>query len=109
MLIYRSILMLDNARIHWNEDLIQMCDAIKVILARLFSYSSDFNLIEIFFALLKAWIKKNEKLTRLYTIEYERFEQFLRNAVKEQNIKLKNSKNLFKKIEIQYFTINLNA
>ncbi len=50
----RSILILNNARIHWNDDLIQMCDAIEIILARLSSYSFDFNLIETFFSLLKA-------------------------------------------------------
>jgi hypothetical protein len=44
-----------------------------------------------------------------YTIEYDDFEQFLQNTIKDQNIKLKNSRNLFKLIEIQYFTINLNA
>jgi hypothetical protein len=34
---------------------------------------------------------------------------FCRNAIKDQNVKLSDSKNLFKLIEIQYFTINLNA
>ncbi len=86
-----------------------MCDAVDVILARLSSYSSDFNLIEISFSLLKTWIKRNEKLTQSYTTEYEEFEQFLRNAIKEQSTRLKDSRNLFKETEIQYFTINLNA
>ncbi len=99
MLICRSILMFDNARIHWNDDFIRMCDTIEIILARLSSNSSDFNLIEIFFALLKIWIRRNEELTRSYTIEYEKFEQFLRNAIKKRS-KIKNSKNLFKRTEI---------
>jgi transposase len=105
----KSILILNHARIHWNDDLIQMCDAIEIILARLSSYSSDFNLIETFFSLLKTWIKRNEELTRSYTIEYDDFEQFLQNAIKEQRIKLSDSKNLFREIEIQYFTVNLNV
>jgi hypothetical protein len=44
-----------------------------------------------------------------YTVEYDDFEQFLQDAIKDQNIKLRNSKNLFKLTEIQYFTVNLNA
>ncbi len=47
-------------------------------------------------------------MTRSYTVEYDDFEQFLRDAVKERN-KMKNSKNSFKEAEIQYLTINLDA
>ncbi len=100
MLVCRSILILNNARIHWNDELIQMCDAVKIILARLSSYSFDFNLIETSFSLLKAWIKRNEELARSYTTEYDDFEQFLQDAIKEQRIKLNDSKNLFREAEI---------
>jgi transposase len=86
-----------------------MCDETEIILTRLSSYSSDFNLIKTSFALLKAWIKRNEESMKSYTAEYDDFEQFLQNAIKNQNIKLRNSKNLFKLIEIQYLTVNLNA
>jgi cob(I)alamin adenosyltransferase len=86
-----------------------MCDAVEIILARLFSYSFDFNLIETSFSLLKAWIKRNEELARSYTVEYDDFEQFLQNAIKEQRTRLNDSRNLFRKIEIQYLTINLNV
>jgi hypothetical protein len=48
-------------------------------------------------------------MRRLYTAEYDDFEQFLRNAIKDQNAKLSDSRNLFKLTEIQYFTVNLNA
>jgi hypothetical protein len=44
-----------------------------------------------------------------YTTEYDDFEQFLQDAIKDQNIRLRNSKNLFRLTEIQYFTINLNV
>jgi transposase len=86
-----------------------MCEAVEIILARLSSYSSDFNPIETSFVLLKAWIRRNEKLMKSYTAEYDDFEQFLQDAIKDQNIRLSDSKNLFKLIEIQYFTANLNA
>jgi transposase len=107
MLICRSVLILNNVRIHWNDDLIQMCDAVEIILARLSSYSSDFNLIETSFALLKAWIRRNEELARSYTAEYDDFEQFLQDAVKERS-KVKDSENLFRSAEIQYLTVNLD-
>jgi hypothetical protein len=86
-----------------------MCDVVEIIWARLFSYSFDFNLIKTFFALLKAWVRRNEEMTRSYTAEYDDFEQFLQNAIKDQNVRLNNSKNLFKLTEIQYLTVNLNA
>jgi hypothetical protein len=44
-----------------------------------------------------------------YTAEYDDFEQFLQNAIKDQNIKLRDLRNLFKLIEIQYLTVNLDA
>jgi transposase len=107
MLICRSILILNNARIHWNDDLIQMCDAVEIILARLPSYSSDFNLIETSFTLLKAWIRRNKELPRSYTAEYDDFEQFLRDAIKERS-KVKDPENLFRSAEIQYLIVNLD-
>ena len=38
----RSVLVLDNASIHWNQELIQMCETANVTLARLPPYSPDF-------------------------------------------------------------------
>jgi transposase len=85
-----------------------MCDAVEVILARLSSYSSDFNLIETSFSLLKAWIRRNEELARSYTAEYDDFGQFLQDAVKEQRTRLSDSGNLFRGAGIQYLTVNLD-
>ena len=78
-----------------------MCEAADVILARLFSYSSDFNSIETSFALLKAWIRRNEE----QTASYDDFGEFLENAIKKQT-SVKNSKNLFRLADIEYFTPN---
>ncbi len=44
-----------------------------------------------------------------YTVEYDDFEQFLQDAIKDQNTRLSDSKNLFRLTEIQYLTVNLNA
>jgi hypothetical protein len=46
---------------------------------------------------------------KFYTAEYDDFEQFLQDAIKDQNIRLRNSKNLFRLTEIQYLTVNLDA
>jgi transposase len=86
-----------------------MCDAVEIILARLSLYSSDFNLIETSFSLLKAWLRRNKELARLYTAEYNDFEQFLQDTIKEQRTKLSDARNLFWEIEIQYLTINLDV
>ncbi len=48
-------------------------------------------------------------MTRSYTAEYDDFEQFLRDAIKDQNARLNDSKNLFRLTEIQYFTVNLDV
>jgi hypothetical protein len=44
-----------------------------------------------------------------YTAEYDDFEQFLQDAIKDQNTRLRDSRNLFRLTEIQYLTVNLNA
>jgi len=44
---------MNNARIHQSVELDQLCMKFEVLLIKLSSYSSDFNLIEIFFAVLK--------------------------------------------------------
>ena len=92
---FRSMLMLNNAKIQWNEELIEMCETTNVILIWLFSYFFNFNLIKTLFVLLKTWIKKNKKQTELF----DNFEKFLKSAIKEQT-NVKNSKNLFRLIDI---------
>ncbi len=68
----------------------------EVLLIKLSSYSSDFNLIEIFFAMLKIWIKKNIKLIQYYTELKDEFDEFLRDAVKSQQSQIEDdSNNLF--------------
>ncbi len=56
----------------------------EVLLIKLSSYSSDFNFIEIFFTMLKIWIKKNIKLIQYYTEFRDEFDEFLLDAVKSQ-------------------------
>src|SRR5436190_2910519 len=52
-----SIIVLDNASIHKDQELQDMCNAAGVKLHFLLPYSPDFNPIELTFKDLKAWIK----------------------------------------------------
>ncbi len=75
----------------------------EVLLIKLSSYSSDFNLIEIFFAVLKIWIKKNIDLIQYYTKSRDEFDEFLRDAVRSQRSQIEDdSDNLFRLADIDY-------
>jgi transposase len=53
------MLVMDNASFHRSDRLWQMCEEAGVTLLYLSPYSPRFNLIEEFFAELKAFIKKS--------------------------------------------------
>jgi len=55
----KSVLIIDNATIYHTERIEQMCRVTGVKLVYLPPYSPDLNLIEEFFAELKAFIKRN--------------------------------------------------
>ncbi len=75
----------------------------EVLLIKLSLYSSDFNLIEIFFAVLKIRIKKNIELIQYYTEFRNEFNEFLRDAVKSQQSQIEDdSDNLFQLADINY-------
>lgn len=97
----RSVLVLDNARTHWNEELKEMCAEANVLLARLPPYSPDFNPIEISFAILKAWIKRNSQLISAYIEENGGFGQFLYDAVCDHQA-TGDPENLFRLAGIDY-------
>jgi transposase len=75
----RSVLILDNASIHKNPRLQQLCDNAGVLLKFLPPYSPDYNPIEATFKNLKAWIKRNYKLVA----EFENFGDFLDFAIQQ--------------------------
>lgn len=52
-------LVMDNAPIHRNSRLIEICDAASIELVKLPPYSPNYNPIELSFSYLKAWIKRN--------------------------------------------------
>ena len=53
----RSVLVLDNAKVHHSTDLTAMCEEAGVRLEYLPRYSPDFNGIEESFSALKAWMR----------------------------------------------------
>lgn len=52
-------LLMDNAPIHRNGRLDDICYAASIKLVKLPPYSLEFNLIELSFSSLKAWIRRN--------------------------------------------------
>ena len=65
----RSILVLDNAKIHHSAELTEMCLDAGILLVYLPPYSCDYNPIETLFAVLKRYIKKNRALIDGHTEE----------------------------------------
>jgi transposase len=55
----RSVLIMDNASIHYSSRVKRMCEEAGVILIYLPPYSPDLNQIEEFFAELKSFMKKH--------------------------------------------------
>ncbi len=97
------IVIMNNAQIHQSIKLNQLCIKFEVLLIKLSLYSSDFNLIEIFFAVLKIRIKKNIELIQYYTEFRNEFNEFLRDAVKSQQSQIEDdSDNLFQLADINY-------
>jgi transposase len=77
----RSVLVLDNASIHRNRRLRELCDAYGVALEFLPPYSPDFNPIEATFHDLKAWIRRNYRQAD----DFADFGGFLEYAVNQTN------------------------
>ena len=73
----RSVLILDNASIHKNDRLRELCEEHGVLLKFLPPYSPDYNPIEATFHDLKAWIRKNY----LLALDFEEFDDFLHFAI----------------------------
>ena len=77
----RSVLVLDNARIHHSEELREMCEEAGVLLEFLPPYSPDLNPIETSFALLKAYLRRHTELALEFALDGE-LEVFLDHAVR---------------------------
>ncbi len=91
----RSVMIMNNARIHQSAELNELCESFEMHLVKLSLYSPDYNLIESSFSVLKAWIKRNDKLVRWYDESNEKFDEFLRIAVRSQRERVDDSETLF--------------
>jgi len=58
-----SVLVIDNARIHHNDDLVAAVEEIGGRVLYLPPYSPDFNSIETAFSALKSWLKRYRNFT----------------------------------------------
>ncbi len=96
----RSVMIINNARIHQSAELDELCESFEMHLVKLSFYSSDYNLIESSFSVLKAWIKRNDELVRWYDESNERFDEFLRVAVRSQRERVDDSETLFRLTDI---------
>ena len=75
------ILILNNTSCHMLVKLNKMCEAAEVLVKCLSLYSCDYNLIEIFFILLKRWIHYHAQSAEAYK-DRDNFKRFLWHAVK---------------------------
>ena len=91
---------MDNAKIHYNEELRNICDKAGVLLEYLPSYSPDLNPIETSFTVLKAWIRRNADLLDTFA-EGGRFGEFLDLTIRAQE-GTGDLGNLFRKSRIHY-------
>ena len=90
-----SMMIMNNARIHQSAKLNELCESFEMHLVKLSLYSSDYNFIESLFSMLKAWIKRNNKLVRWYDESNEKFDEFLKIAVRSQRERVDDSETLF--------------
>ena len=85
----RSVLVMDNAPIHRNEELKEMCNEAGVLLEYLPPYSPDFNPIELSFGVLKSWIRRHQQQAVLFAEDEDTgFGVFLEVAIEAQNGRL---------------------
>ncbi len=96
----RSVIVVDNASIHWNQELVDMLDEAGVELARLPPYLPDLNPTETSFAILRGWIRKHQDIASMYEGDGH-YGEFLQLAVEAQAGQA-NPGNLFRKSGITY-------
>ncbi len=94
------MMIMNNVRIHQSAELDELCESFEMHLVKLSFYSPDYNLIESSFSMLKAWIKRNDELVWWYDESNEKFDEFLRVAVKSQRERVDDSEALFRLTDI---------
>ena len=84
--IVNFIIICDNVFAHKSLKLKKICLKTNVKIYFLFFNSSNYNLIKIFFAILKKWMKKHDHIiAKFYDLLLKIFERFLHDVVFAQN------------------------
>jgi len=96
----RSVMIMNNVRIYQSAELNELCESFEMHLVKLSFYSPDYNLIENSFSMLKVWIKRNNQLVWWYDEFNEKFDEFLRVAVKSQRERVDDFEALFRLTDI---------
>ena len=89
LFVYQSehILVMNNASIHCSEYLKWIYHAERMKMIFLSSYSLNFNFIEKFFHVLKAWIRRHQIEAQQYENDFEEFLWLMiKNFMRELNI-----------------------
>ena len=76
----RSIIVLDNVNVHVDPRIIEAIQVKGCLIKYLLLYSPDYNLIEVIFSVLKAWMRRHFKAFR-YVFQDD-FKGFLRYIIK---------------------------
>ncbi|GBB88762.1 hypothetical protein RclHR1_15360004 [Rhizophagus clarus] len=61
-----SVIIMDNARIHYDEELIALLRGLGCHVVFLPSYSPDYNPIEMVFSTIKSWIRQNRDFMKAF-------------------------------------------
>ncbi len=96
----RSVMIMNNVRIYQSAELNELWESFEMHLVKLSFYSPDYNLIENSFSMLKVWIKRNNQLVWWYDEFNEKFDEFLRVAVKSQRERVDDFEALFRLTDI---------
>ena len=61
-----SVIVMDNARIHHDNELVKLLEGLSCRVVFLPSYFPDYNLIETAFSTIKSWIRHNRDFIEAY-------------------------------------------
>jgi hypothetical protein len=75
----RNVIIMNNVNVHYNSRIRKIIETYKCRVKYLFLYSSNYNLIELSFSMLKTWLRRN--FHESWSHFEEIFEDFLKYAI----------------------------
>ena len=61
-----SVIVMDNAQIHYDNELVELLEGLGCYVVFLSPYFSDYNPIETAFSTIKSWIRRNRDFIEVY-------------------------------------------